>query len=259
MDTSEAVGVLLLDPPRTAVILDFDGTLSEIAPTPEAAVPVPGARETVELLASRIGLVAVVSGRRASDVRSRLGADGVRYMGLYGLEDGESSASRASVAPPGLLAELQTSIATVEGAIVEPKGSNVAVHFRLSPHPDEAERRVSEILSELAMRHGMRVVPGKRILELAPANAPTKGESVRGLLEEAGSHVAAYAGDDFADLEAFAALAELEEDDGILEHAVRLAVRSGETPRTVLSAADLVLRGPRQLVNFLASVAEALD
>ncbi|HET6771008.1 MAG TPA: trehalose-phosphatase, partial [Actinomycetota bacterium] len=68
---------------EAGILLDFDGTLSEIAPSPEEARPVQDAASTLEGLAAAFRVVAVVSGRRARDVASVLGAN-IRYIGLYG-------------------------------------------------------------------------------------------------------------------------------------------------------------------------------
>jgi trehalose 6-phosphate phosphatase len=46
-DLSRVVVELRADPPRTALLLDFDGTLAPIVEDPAAAVPLPG---TVEAL-----------------------------------------------------------------------------------------------------------------------------------------------------------------------------------------------------------------
>ncbi len=61
-----------------------------------------------------------------------------------------------------------------------------------------------------------------------------------------------YAGDDHADLDAFAALDRLAER-GTL--AVRVAVRGRETPPELEEAADLVVDEPRGLVELLRQLA----
>jgi trehalose 6-phosphate phosphatase len=66
------------------ILLDFDGTLSEIAPTPEEARPARGVRQALEALVGAGAVAAVISGRRATEVASLLRAP-VRCFGLYGL------------------------------------------------------------------------------------------------------------------------------------------------------------------------------
>ncbi|MEA2535052.1 MAG: Trehalose-phosphatase, partial [Actinomycetota bacterium] len=53
------------DPAGAGFVLDFDGTLSGIAPTPAEASALPGASGVLATLAGRYPLVAILSGRRA--------------------------------------------------------------------------------------------------------------------------------------------------------------------------------------------------
>lgn len=83
-----ALDALRREPSRTALLTDFDGTLSSIVEDPAAAVPLPGAVEVLARLAERYGLVGVVSGRPVSYLADRLRGVGDRVWlsGLYGLE-----------------------------------------------------------------------------------------------------------------------------------------------------------------------------
>lgn len=246
--------VLLARADRAGVFLDFDGTLSEIAPTPGAATAVPGATRVLARLAARFSLVAIVSGRRAAEVEERLGAaDGVRVYGLYGLESGEGGRGLpASALDPiaKILPRLHEAAATVPGALVEPKGSNLALHYRLAPDPEAARRKLLEAALPLAAAAGLRVIEGKRVIELGPTTAPSKGDVV----ERAGAGLEAllYAGDDLADLGAFAAADRLAARGA---HVIKIAVRSTETPTPLLEAADMEVSGPAALVEMLGSLA----
>ncbi len=241
---------------RGGVFLDFDGTLSEIAPLPEAAVALPGAAEVLGRLAERFRLVAIVTGRRVAEVERRLGRpEGVRFFGLYGAE--------AEVVPEGVSPTTPTGVRIVEeilprvlevaagvpGSLVEPKGLNVAVHYRLSPDPEAARVELLESLQRLAQGLGMRLIEGKRVLELVPAASPTKGDLVG--REGAGLEAVLYAGDDLADVEAFAAVDRLAER-GVVT--VKVAVRSAEAPAALLEAADLTVERPAGLLRMLESL-----
>lgn len=230
------------------MLLDFDGTLSEIAPTPDAARAVEGAAETLAALGRRFRMVAVISGRRAAEVAERLGRPpGVRIFGLYGLEDehgpvGADARERLDAAARAL-PDVERAAALVPGALVEPKGLQVAVHYRGSPDHEHARRVLLARLSEVARERGFDVLEGKRVVELAPAGAPTKGTVVVSLAREQGLDRVLYAGDDLADLDAFDAVASV--------GGVRVAVRSGETPEELLARADVVVDGPRGLQELL--------
>lgn len=235
------------------MLLDFDGTMSEIAQVPEAAVAVPGASAILERLARRFRLVALVTGRRVAEVERRLGRlEGVRVYGLYGSEPGSGEEVHPEAAAPGsraveeVLPRVLELAGEVPGALVEPKGSNLAVHYRLSPDPEAARTRLLRALEPLARGRGLKLMEGKRVLELVPSGALSKGDLVA--REATGLEAVLYAGDDAADMEAFAALDALAAGGA---HTVKVAVRSGETPQELLEAADLTVEGPVGLMRML--------
>jgi trehalose 6-phosphate phosphatase len=241
---------------EAAIVVDFDGTLSRIAPTPEAARPVAGAQEVLSALASTYALVAVVSGRRAAEVAGLLGRPSrVRCVGLYGLEDedGPLDQSTGGMADTveALLPEVERVAAAVPGARVEPKGFQVAVHYRAAPEPDAARRNLLERLGALAEGGDLRVLEGKRVVELAPRRGPTKGDAVERLSAERRLGALLYAGDDVADAAAFAAVRRLA---GTGLTAATVAVLSDETPPTLVDQADVVVDGPEGLVRLLRSL-----
>lgn len=236
---------------EAGILLDFDGTLSEIAASPEEARPVENAAATLEELATEFRVVAVVSGRRAEDVARLLGAH-VRYFGLYGLEN--DAAPLTDVVPSiiaKLLPEVRRVADDVPGARVEHKGVQLAVHYRAASDPEAAAGALREELGSLAEAHGLTLLEGKRVLELAPSDGPNKGDVVRSLATEAGLRYLLYAGDDVADLASFEALDRLTAS-GV--SSVKVAVRSLETPEALLSGADVVVEGPRGLIDLLRSM-----
>ena len=71
----------------TALCLDFDGTLAPIVDDPNQARPLPGTVELLGHLAARFAAVALLSGRPADYLAQHAAAPGVRYLGLYGLQE----------------------------------------------------------------------------------------------------------------------------------------------------------------------------
>lgn len=252
----DRLGAIRSRPSEAGVLVDFDGTLSEIVPTPEEARPVTGASQVLGMLARTLGVVAVVSGRRAVEVAGLLGRPaGVRCFGLYGLEDEHGPADPAAAGlmerVEGLLPEVHRAAAGVSGARVEPKGLQVAVHYRGAADAESARRTLAERLGEVATRAGLRVLQGKKVLELAPDFGPTKGHVVDRLARDHELRGVLYAGDDVADRDAFEALDRLRAAgvDG-----VKVAVRSDETPEDLVSAADIVVDGPAGLIELLTGL-----
>lgn len=234
---------------RSGLFLDFDGTLAEIVTRPELARAAEGARDTLEALCERARLVAIVTGRPALDVRTLLESDAVEVHGLYGMEGRPDPAAAALVETILPFAEAVAS--ETPGAWVERKGLSLAVHVREAPDPDAAEAEVRAELAAIARRHGLHLLTGKRVVELA-AGRPSKGDLVERLARQRGIEAALFAGDDVADLDAFDALDRLARD-GM--PTVRVAVRGPETPAPLLDRADDVAEGPAGLVAMLRGLA----
>jgi trehalose 6-phosphate phosphatase len=224
------------------VLLDFDGSLSAIAARPEHARPVEGARQVLASLVRRYRVVAIVSGRRSEEVADLLTVPGLLCVGLYGMEG--ISPGVAEVAPK---AEALAA-ALVPEAWVEDKGASIAVHYRQAPDPVTARTALAPALRAEAAAAGLELVEGKMVLELVPAGGPRKGGAVERLTEQHDLSAVLFAGDDVADLDAFAALDALVAR-GLL--AVKVAVRGDETPEELLSAADVRVDGPQGLVELL--------
>jgi trehalose 6-phosphate phosphatase len=139
--------------------------------------------------------------------------------------------------------------------VIERKGAiAVALHWRTDPG---AVPPIDEV-SELASRHGLTLLPGRMVVELRPPLPVDKGTAVESLLSGAGILHGAFAGDDVGDLAAYDALDRMVAS-GALEHAVRVAVRSEESPPELVDRADAVVDGPEGLVAALTDTIAALE
>lgn len=231
---------------EAGVFLDFDGSLSAIVARPEDAQPVEGAREALAALVGRFRVVAVISGRRSEEVAELLNVPGLRYFGLYGME--EAAPELMAVVAP----RVQAAAESVPEAWVEDKGASIAVHYRQARDPPGARAELVAALAEVASSAGLEVVEGKMVVELVPAGRPRKGGAVERLAGENQLSAALFAGDDVADLDAFRALDGLA-DKGLL--AIKVAVRGEETPGDLVDSADVVVDGPEGLVELLGQLA----
>lgn len=226
---------------RGGVLLDFDGTLSPIVARPELARIRDGARRSLARLVSRYPVVAVISGRTDAELASLVEVPGVRLVGLYGMDEHQGL-------PAGLAEDVARAAAEVAGARVEPKGDSIAVHVRGAADPDAAERVLEAPLQAIARTHGFEVIGGKRVLELVPEGRPLKDGAVERIARDEHLGALLFAGDDLADLRAFAALDRLAAR-GVIT--VKVAVRGPETPSALTAAADIVVDGPAGLVILL--------
>jgi trehalose 6-phosphate synthase/phosphatase len=214
-----SLGAWLAERSRTALFLDYDGTLTGIVEHPGAARLEPQALEALQRAAAAVHLdVAVVSGRALADLRERVPVPGVTLVGNHGFEvEGhglhwrhpEADRSRA------LLDEAARRLdgLGVPGAWVEDKGLTLSWHLRSVG--DEARGRVERRGTAVLERLGLRAVLGKAVVEARPPLEWHKGLAVLQLLrarygdEWTGRVRAVYVGDDRTDEDAFRSLAGL--------------------------------------------------
>jgi len=243
-------------PERSALFVDFDGTLAPIVADPAAARPLPGARDVLARLAGRLAVVAVVSGRPVAFLLDAFGTvPGLRLVGLYGME--EASGSGEVVTDPGVerwrpvVARVTESAqaGVPPGAEVEPKGLTVTLHWRQNP---AAEGWARAVAARALADDGLVAQPGRMALELRPPIATDKGTVVRRLGQ--GHEAVAAFGDDLGDLAAFAALGELQAA-GVA--VARVAVIDSESPKEVAAAADVLVDGPTGALELLDQLATA--
>jgi trehalose 6-phosphate phosphatase len=101
-----------------------------------------------------------------------------------------------------------------------------------------------ERIAERARAAGLHARFGRKVLELLPPVEANKGTAVRHLLSQRRLRRALYAGDDTTDLDAFAALADL-------ELSARIAIATPEGPSALREAADVVLESQSAVLLLL--------
>lgn len=244
-------------PAHALVAVDFDGTLAPIAGDPMAVRPQAGAVAALTDLAARVGTVAIITGRPAADAVDLGGlaaVPGLIVLGHYGGERWQGGELTSAPPPPGIeivRRELPGLLAAgPAGASIEDKGTALAVHTRRATDPAGALRELQAPLADLAARTGLALEPGRLVLELRPQGTD-KGTALDRLAAERAARSVLFCGDDLGDLAAFEAVGRLRER-GI--GGCTVASASSETPQ-VAAAADVVVDGPRGVVEFLAGLA----
>src|SRR6188768_3585775 len=121
---------------ETAILLDIDGTLLDLAPTPREVWVPPGLAKTLERLHQRTGgALALVSGRSLNDIDLIFAPKQFPGVGGHGAEMRVSieSESVATHAPP-MDKELKLRLAAIArlspGILLEDKGYSLALHYR---------------------------------------------------------------------------------------------------------------------------------
>ena len=195
-----------------SLFLDFDGTLVDLAPTPDAIQVGIALRELlVRLNYCLDGRVALLSGRSVHDLLGHLHPVTLAMAGSHGLERARLGDEIVAPAAPEGLSEAIHVLRHVQdhypAVVVEEKPFGVAVHFRLAPEAEEACRFAA---NEVAKQSGMVVQPGKMVFELKPSGA-TKGGALRGFMAEPPFLTTrpVFLGDDLTDEHGFEAAADL--------------------------------------------------
>jgi trehalose 6-phosphate phosphatase len=257
IDVDATVAALTERPRRTALLVDFDGSLAPFVPHADEARPLPGVVDVVDRLVAGLGRVAIVSGRPLSYLMRRLPVDGLVYAGLYGME--WAIGSEYTVDPRvepylGAVAAATSELqAQLPSDLVEPKaGISVTLHWRSAP---ERADEIVALARDVGRRHGLGELRTRYAVELRPPVAIDKSDPTRALVD--GFEVAAFAGDDYGDLPAFDELERLRLD-GRLRRAIRIGVTSNEAPPDLADAVDVLVDGPPGLLALLARVADEI-
>jgi trehalose 6-phosphate phosphatase len=200
---------------RLWVFLDYDGTLDDFTRTPDILKPNAKLIDLIRRLADHKQLrVAIISGRRLSDIQMLLPVDGIFLAGTYGIEIMTPDSVHlqredyAQVRP--YLEQLKSNWEEVidrrKGFFLEDKGWSLAVHARFAPKK-EAMRVISMLqqsLDQSLITDRYRLIKHKRFVEVSSAKAH-KGKTVSFLLNGfpmPGARLL-YIGDDDNDSEAF--------------------------------------------------------
>lgn len=189
---------------RSALLLDVDGTLIDIAPTPDAVVVPPTLIPTLRRLCTRLdGALALVSGRSV-DVLDVLLPDAAHAMaGEHGaaIRHAQGAAIERPDLPPvpeAWLEEASRLISATPGAVMERKARGFTMHFRRCP--DAGPGFHAFLRDLLAGQTRFRLLAGTMVWEVRP-DGMDKGHAVRALMARPpfAGRVPIYIGDDITD------------------------------------------------------------
>lgn len=201
---------------ETAFFFDFDGTLVELASTPDG-IFVP--RSVPDILASlrraTNNAVAVVSGRGIDNIDSFLQIPDLPVAGMHGAErrDANGDVQRIGFHDERLLRMehvLEGVVSANPGMLLEIKGAALALHYRNAPEREPAARAATErLVAEYADAYVLQ--PGKMVYEIKPRGVD-KGRALRAFMEEPPftGRKPVFIGDDLTDEKGFAVVNEFD-------------------------------------------------
>ena len=247
------------------VLLDIDGTLAPIAPTPEAAAVPHSTRAILTELAGHPNTtLALVTGRAAADGRAMVPGTRLWVIGNHGAEilapDGTHEVER-SVAAFGPVMEnaskrIAARVGMHAGILVENKTWTLSVHYRLAdPAIAPAVRReVESVAAEL----GLLMAEGRMVYEVKPPVRVHKGTAVVQLVnrlsadwddERREGALLLFAGDDVTDEDAFRMLREE------FPRAITIKVATEDVP----TAAEFRARDPEEIGRLLEQLGPSVS
>lgn len=241
----------IFSPNRTALLLDIDGTLLDIAPTPDAVVVPASLSDDLASLSENLGgALALVSGRAIADIDRIFAPLVLTAVGGHGAEmrlvaGGKPEQSHSTPLDPDLRNRFRRIAAIGDNILVEDKGYSIALHFRLAPDYGPAVvKHVDDIIA--TVEPGMlEVLPGKAVIEIKKIGFD-KGSGIVALMQSApfAGRRPIFIGDDVTDEAGFAA-------------ANALGGCAFSVGRVVHGAA-LKFDGPADVRRWLRAVATAL-
>jgi len=200
-----------LDPRSHALLLDVDGTLIDLGPSPhEVDVSDELKASLARLFELTGGALALVSGRPVKDLDKLFAPLALPSIGGHGAEmrlRGGGAATRIADLPSAMRKHL-TDVATAgSGIVAEDKGYSVALHYRKAPQHEQRLREHVAAGRAAYPAEATEVLPGKAMFEVMRPGI-SKGDAVRALLATPpfAGRVPVFIGDDVTDESVFAVL-----------------------------------------------------
>ncbi len=171
-----------------AFFLDIDGTLLDIARNPqEVRVDCELRSLLLRLAAASADAVALISGRSIADIDRLFAPLRFAAAGQHGAErrDYRGQTHRSAV-PDARLSEARARLhelaASIPGLVLEDKGFNLALHYRMAPqHGAHLRRTLREIVATLGDEFDLQ--EGKMVLEIKPSGR-NKGAVIAEFMQE---------------------------------------------------------------------------
>lgn len=161
---------------RRLLLLDYDGVLVPIMPTPEEAEPNIQTHKMLEKLTSDTkNTCVIVSGRPRATLEEWLGSYPVAFAAEHGLWRKEQGGKWKEALEVGtswkrtIAKIMEETRSRLPGSFIEEKHAGLAFHYRKSANPDMLVSQLIEDLAAPVASEGLRVMHGKMVVEVVPA------------------------------------------------------------------------------------------
>jgi trehalose 6-phosphate phosphatase len=241
---------------RSALIflfLDYDGTLTPIARSPDEARMPASTRKLLQDLTglSRVRL-AVISGRSLRDIERQVRLKGIVYAGNHGLDIEAPGTAGLRLVPLSATKTMRTvykdlkhALSGITGILLEDKGAILSIHYRLASREQVKIMRavIKRVLYPFIAQKKLKLSAGKKVIDVKPPVEWSKGHAVSWILETAKKLfqnkkiMPVYFGDDITDEDAFRRIGR----NG-------MTIRVGRSKKT---SAQYRLKNTREVYSFL--------
>jgi trehalose 6-phosphate phosphatase len=174
LDMELAEPSVIPDLGKCAILLDIDGTILDLAPSPRQVWVPPGLRHTLARLDELTnGALALVSGRSLNDIDVIFSPLQLAAIGGHGAELRAAAGAVPRINAAPLSAALKRKFASITelgpGILAEDKGYSLALHYRLAPDKGDAVRAAVHEIYAAASPGSIEILPGKMVVEIKPA------------------------------------------------------------------------------------------
>lgn len=200
---------------KALIILDYDGTLMNFDPDPQAVFPDEDLIKLLKAMAAKEGHCLVVnSGRDKKTLNSWLGGLGIDLAAEHGVwvkkgEDWFKNEGLETAWKSKIRQVLQNVVERTPGSFIEEKDYSLAWHYRRIDR-DLGEKRVREfrdVLIYLTANLDLQVLEGNKVVEIKNAGV-NKGKATLNWLNEGPYDFILAIGDDYTDEDIFTVLPE---------------------------------------------------
>jgi trehalose 6-phosphate phosphatase len=199
--------------PSCALFLDFDGTLVDIAPQPDAVIVPSGLIGTLTALNKYLGgALALISGRPIDQIDAYLDPLRLPAAGVHGAErrGADGRMTLLSTHPLQVVEDAALSLAARYPQLrVENKRGSIALHYRQAPELEQECLQAMQAAVEDSP--GLTLLRGKMVFEAKPGGA-SKGHAIEAFMQEPpfAGRSPVFVGDDFTDEVGFATVQRLQ-------------------------------------------------